>query len=101
MTTTPTLTRAQLAEAVYAAVGLSRSESAVLAEQVLDLIVDKLVAGETVKLSGFGVFSTRKKNEREGRNPKTGEPAKITPRRVATFRASLALKARVDKALGA
>ncbi len=97
--TTETLTRARLAEEVYKAIGLSRTESAALAEQVLDMIIDALVADQVVKLSGFGVFSTRSKSEREGRNPKTGAPARITPRRVAGFRASLALKARVDKAL--
>jgi integration host factor subunit alpha len=56
--------------------------------------------GETVKLSGFGVFQVRDKRARMGRNPKTGEPAEIEPRRVIGFRASQVMKARIDRALG-
>ncbi|MDP3384913.1 MAG: HU family DNA-binding protein, partial [Phenylobacterium sp.] len=65
----------------------------------LELIVDALERGESVKLSGFGVFQVREKRARMGRNPKTGEPAAIEPRRVIGFRASQVMKARVDKAL--
>ena len=75
-----TVTRADLAEAVYEAVGLSRTESAELVERVLDLIGDALVAGQNVKLSSFGSFQVRSKNERIGRNPKTGEEVPILPR---------------------
>ncbi len=67
-----TLTRADLTDAVYRRVGLSRSESAALVESVLDEICDALVRGETVKLSSFGSFVVRSKGERIGRNPKTG-----------------------------
>ena len=64
------------------------------------LIAAALEAGATVKLSGFGVFQVRSKRERMGRNPKTGKPASIEPRRVVGFRASQVMKARVDKGLG-
>ena len=64
----------------------------------LDLVVEALGRGEEVKLSGFGVFQVRSKRARMGRNPKTGEPAAIDPRRVISFRASQVLKARVGKA---
>jgi integration host factor subunit alpha len=72
-----TLTRADLCEAVHEEVGLSRQECASLVERTLDLIVEALEKGETVKLSGFGVFQVREKRARMGRNPKTGEPAAI------------------------
>ena len=89
------LTRMDLSEAVFRQVGLSRNESATLVASVLDHISDALVAGEQVKLSGFGTFDTRDKAARVGRNPKTGEEAPISPRRVLTFRPSHMMKDRV------
>ena len=91
-----TLTRADLCEAVHEEVGLSRQECSNLVERTLELIAEALECGETVKLSGFGVFQVRAKRARMGRNPKTGEPAAIDPRRVISFRASQVMKARVN-----
>lgn len=90
-----TLTRMDLAEAVFREVGLSRHESAQLVESVLGHISDALVRGEQVKISSFGTFSVRDKNERIGRNPKTGEEVPITPRRVLSFRPSHLMKERI------
>jgi integration host factor subunit alpha len=91
-----TITRAQLSEAVYQEVGLSRNESADLLEMVLNEMSDALVRGEAVKISSFGSFSVREKGERVGRNPKTGEEVPILPRRVLVFRPSQLLKARIN-----
>ncbi len=91
-----TVTRAQLSEAVYQEVGLSRNESAQLVESVLKEISDALTRGETVKISSFGSFFVRQKGERIGRNPKTGQEVPIRPRRVLVFRASHVLKNRVN-----
>ena len=91
-----TLTRADLGEAVYQEVGLSRNESADLVEMVLSEIADALVGGDVVKISSFGTFSVREKGERVGRNPKTGEEVPILPRRVLVFRASHVLKNRIN-----
>ena len=96
---TETLTRADLCEAVHDEVGLTRQDCAGLVERTLELIAEALQHGQTVKLSGFGVFQVRAKRAREGRNPKTGEPAAIEPRRVIGFRASQVMKARIDRAL--
>lgn len=93
-----TLTRADLAESVYRKVGLSRTESAQLVEMVLDEICTAIVAGETVKLSSFATFHVREKNERIGRNPKTGQEVPILPRKVMTFKASNVLKNRILEA---
>src|SRR5690606_5526577 len=93
-----TVTRAQLSEAVYQEVGLSRNESAQLVESVLKEISDALTRGETVKISSFGSFFVRQKGERIGRNPKTGQEVPIRPRRVLVFRASHVLKNRVNGA---
>lgn len=87
-----TITRADLADAVYEQVGLSRNESSDLVEAVLDEISKTLVAGENVKISSFGSFSIREKGERIGRNPKTGVEVPILPRKVLVFRASHVLK---------
>jgi len=91
-----TITRADLSEAVHREVGLSRSESLDLVNQVLQEISDTLVKGEPVKLSSFGTFEVRFKKERIGRNPKTKEEVPITPRRVLTFRASQVMKKRIN-----
>jgi integration host factor subunit alpha len=94
-----TLTRADLAEAVFQKVGLPRNESAELVELVLREIVASLERGETVKLSSFGSFGIRDKGQRIGRNPKTGQEVPITPRRVLVFRASNIMKQRINEAL--
>lgn len=91
-----TLTRADLTEAVYEEVGLSRNESADLVESVLDEISDCLVGGENVKISSFGSFLVRQKNGRIGRNPKTGEEVPIEPRRVLVFRPSQVMKDKIN-----
>jgi integration host factor subunit alpha len=90
-----TITRQELAETVFRKVGLSRTESAELVALVLDEISSALDRDETVKLSSFGTFYVRDKNERIGRNPKTGEEAPISRRRVVTFKASILLKDRI------
>ena len=94
--TDETVTRADLSEAVYQEVGLSRNESAELVESVLSEIAGTLTNGETVKISSFGSFSVRQKGQRVGRNPKTGEEVPILPRKVLVFRASNVLKNRIN-----
>lgn len=91
-----TVTRADLSEAVYQKLGLSRTESADLVEQVLGEICDELARGESVKLSSFGSFVVRSKGQRVGRNPKTGVEVAIEPRRVLVFKPSNVLKARIN-----
>jgi len=94
-----TVTRAQLTEAVYQEVGLSRNESAELVESVIAEISHALERGEMVKISSFGSFAVRRKGQRVGRNPKTGQEVPISPRRVLVFRASHALKHQINDRL--
>ena len=94
-----TLTRADLAEAVFEKVGLPRNEAAELVESVLKQIVYALERGEAIKLSSFGSFGLRQKSERVGRNPKTGEVVPITPRQVIVFKASNIMKDRINATL--
>ena len=92
-----TVTRAQLGEAVYQEVGLSRNESAELLESVLAEMSSALARGETVKISSFGSFSVRQKGRRIGRTPKPGEEVPILPRKVLVFRPSQVLKSRINE----
>lgn len=91
-----TVTRADLSEAVYQKLGLSRTESAALVETVLEEICAELANGQTVKLSSFGSFLVRDKGQRIGRNPKTGVEVPIEPRRVMVFKPSNVLKAYIN-----
>ena len=91
-----TVTRAQLGEAVYQEVGLSRHESAEMVESLLAEISGALQKGEMVKISSFGSCSVRHKGERIGRNPKTGQEVPILPRTVLIFRPSHVLKHRIN-----
>ncbi|MDX2027803.1 MAG: integration host factor subunit alpha [Alphaproteobacteria bacterium] len=97
--TDSTVTRAQLAEAVYQEVGLSRNDSAQLVDVILEVISQALINGDMVKLSSFGSFQKRSKGARVGRNPKTGEEVPIKPRNVLVFRASHVLKDKINRAL--
>src|SRR3979409_478591 len=95
-----TVTRADLCEAVYQKVGLSRTESSALVELVLKEITDCLERGETVKLSSFGSFVMRKKDQPGGGNPKNGTEGPISPRRVMVFKPSAILKQRINNDSG-
>jgi len=88
-------TRSSLSEAVYKNVGLSRNESSTLVDLVFNEISKSLIYGGDVKISSFGTFIVKSKNERIGRNPKTGEEVPISARQVVTFRPSNVLKSEV------
>ena len=91
-----TLTRQDISEALYRNIGLSKHESALMLESVLDQISRALIDGESVKLSSFGTFYPRQKRERIGRNPKTGVTATINARRVISFKPSKLMKERIN-----
>ncbi|MCW8829549.1 MAG: integration host factor subunit alpha [Gammaproteobacteria bacterium] len=94
------LTKAAIAEQLFEELGLNKREAKELVEQFFEEIRVALENGYQVKLSGFGNFDLRDKNERPGRNPKTGEEIPITARRVVTFRPGQKLKARVEAYAG-
>lgn len=93
---TPTLTKAELAELLYEQIGLNKREAKDMVEAFFNEIAQRLVKGEDVGLSGFGTFLTRDKKARPGRNPRTGEPVEIAPRRVVTFGVSSKLRKVVE-----
>ncbi len=90
------LTKADMAESLFKELGLNKREARELVNSCFEELIASLAVGERVKLSGFGNFDLRDKNERPGRNPKTGEEIPITARRVVTFRAGNKLRARVQ-----
>ena len=94
------LTKADMAERLFEEVGLNKREAEELVERFFEEIRGALEAGTPVKLSGFGNFDLRDKNERPGRNPKTGEEIPISARRVVTFRPGQKLKSRVEAYAG-
>lgn len=94
------LTKAEMAERLFEELGLNKREAKDLVEMFFEEVRAALEHGRAVKLSGFGNFSLRDKNERPGRNPKTGEEIPITARRVVTFRPGQKLKARVEAYAG-
>ncbi len=94
------LTKAHMAESLFNELGLNKREALDLVDLYFHQLVACLALGEPVKLSGFGNFDLRDKNERPGRNPKTGEKIPISARRVVTFRPGKKLKDRVEAYAG-
>jgi integration host factor subunit alpha len=87
------MTKAEIVQALYTRVGgFSRKESAELVDLVFEMMKETLGRGEKIKVSGFGNFVLRDKRQRPGRNPQTGQPIRISERRVLTFKASQILK---------
>lgn len=91
-----TLTKAELAEALIEELNFNKKDAKDLVDKVFEEIRQALERGESVKVSGFGNFDLRDKNQRPGRNPKTGEDIPISARRVVTFKPGQKLKARVE-----
>jgi integration host factor subunit alpha len=94
------LTKAEMSDRLFAEVGLNKREAKEFVDAFFDCIVDSLERNESVKLSGFGNFDLRQKNQRPGRNPKTGKEIPISARRVVTFRSGQKLRARVEDYAG-
>ena len=94
------LTKAEMAERLFDELGLNKREAKEMVELFFEKIRLALEDGSQVKLSGFGNFDLREKNQRPGRNPKTGQEIPISARRVVTFRPGQKLKARVEGYVG-
>ncbi|MFK7887241.1 MAG: integration host factor subunit alpha [Gammaproteobacteria bacterium] len=94
------LTKADMAESLFHELGLNKREARELVDVFFEDLRTSLASGEQVKLSGFGNFDLRDKNQRPGRNPKTGEEIPISARRVVTFRPGQKLKSRVEAYAG-
>ena len=89
-----------MAERLFEDVGLNKREAKEFVDAFFDALRGSLEQGKQVKLSGFGNFDLRQKNQRPGRNPKTGKEIPISARRVVTFRPGQKLKVRVEAFAG-
>jgi len=92
-----TLTKDAIVEAVANDTGFPKNQSVELVETLIELIKKTLVSGEDVLVSGFGKFCVREKRERRGRNPATGDPMMLEPRRVVTFKWSVSLRKKINQ----
>lgn len=90
------LTKAEMTERLLDDVGLNKREAKEFVDVFFEVLRAALEQGRQVKLSGFGNFDLRQKNERPGRNPKTGQDIPISARTVVTFRPGQKLKDRVE-----
>lgn len=91
------MTKADIADAIFEKVGLSKKEAQDIIEIIFDTLKQTFKEGESVKVSGFGTFHVRKKSARRGRNPKTGQDLEISARKVITFRTSNKLKLAIEQ----
>jgi integration host factor subunit alpha len=91
-----TLTKAKIADTIHQELGFAKNRSAELLELLLELMKNKLENGEDVLISGFGKFCVKRKKERRGRNPATGEDMTLTRRQVITFRCSHLLRKQIN-----
>lgn len=94
------LTKADLAQTLFEQLGLNKREAKEFVDLYFEVVRSTLANGEQVKLSGFGNFELREKNQRPGRNPKTGEEIPISARRVVTFRPGQKLRSRIEANAG-
>ena len=91
------LTKKDISDKINLKLGFSKEESKSFIEIFFSIIQDKVAVGEVVKIPKLGNFSLRKKNERYGRNPKTGKEAIIKKRKVVRFKSSRLLKNNINK----
>jgi integration host factor subunit alpha len=91
------MTKADLVEMIHQTIGFTKKESADMLETVLSIMKDTLESGEKLKISGFGNFEVKQKNDRRGRNPQTGETITIEARRVLTFKPSTLLRQAINR----
>ncbi|MGC9965743.1 MAG: integration host factor subunit alpha [Syntrophobacteraceae bacterium] len=92
-----TLTKAQIVEALFSKNLFTKGESAQVIETLFELIKASLEKGDEVLISGFGKFCVREKMQRNGRNPQSGEPMTLPPRKVVTFKCSWVLRDNMNR----
>jgi len=91
------LTKDKLIIGLQTQMGISKQESRQIVDRLLEIMKDSLARGEDLLISGFGKFSVRQKNARQGRNPQTKESLILRPRKVLVFKTSGVLRERINK----
>jgi integration host factor subunit alpha len=90
------MTKADLVSAICEQANMTKQDASETFKELLGIIKDTLESEEEVKIAGFGKFEVKKKQERRGRNPQTGEGITIDPRKIVTFKPSGMLKNRMN-----
>ncbi|MEN8130556.1 MAG: HU family DNA-binding protein [Pseudomonadota bacterium] len=90
------MNKSELTEVVASSADLSKAGASRAVDAVLDAITGALKSGEQVSIAGFGIFSTKQRKARTGRNPRTGETIQIKASNVPSFKAGKALKDAVN-----
>lgn len=91
------MTKAELIEEVSRVVEMTRKDSEVIVEAILDSVVKALRGGDKIEIRGFGSFRTRQRQPRVGRNPKTGARVDVPAKRIPYFKPSKELKDLVNR----
>ena len=91
------LTKETIINSIYNQVGLSKSQSRIVVERLLEIIKETLKNGENILISGFGKFEIKEKSARRGRNPQTTEDLQLRARRVVVFKTSGVLRNGINK----
>ena len=92
-----TVTKAHIVETLFAKNLFTKGGSARIVETLFELIKQSLEQGEDVLISGFGKFSVKEKHQRRGRNPQSGDPMTLPPRKVVTFKYAGVLKEKINQ----
>jgi integration host factor subunit alpha len=92
-----TLTKAHIVEKLCAQNIFTKGECSHVIETVFEILKQSLEDGEDVLITGFGKFTVNEKSQRQGRNPQTGEPIMLPPRRVVTFKCSGVLREKMNQ----
>ena len=90
------LTKEQIINDIYDNVGLSKTKSRSVVEELFELIKSALSSGDDVLISGFGKLSVKTKAERRGRNPQTAEDLILESRKVVVFKTSGVLRDKIN-----
>ena len=91
------LTKKEIINSIYMQIGFSKKISEILLEDILELVLKNIIKHKKVKISKFGTFTLRKKQQRLGRNPKTREIKTISERNVILFKPSKEFKKYINQ----
>jgi integration host factor subunit beta len=90
------MTKSDLIEKVAESANLTKDKAAMVVNAIFDKMVDAMKDGERIEIRNFGNFTVRHYESYTGRNPKTGEPVPVGPKRMPFFKVGLELKRRVN-----
>jgi nucleoid DNA-binding protein len=91
------MTKADLVEEIANSTGLTKKDTALAVDHLIQAVKDALREGNHIEIRGFGTFKVKQRKARTARNPRTGDPVQLPPRKVAVFKVSKELKDRISQ----